>query len=225
MLSESFLRAKKSNFKEEELCKMRMRVLEREEDTRRKFHIFHIEKARTAKWKSLEQIKSSIQKDNQKRIPDANVWGGVGSGMRGGGDKRNVELQSRISSISTDDLFAPREKKPEPKRVEVKDWAEYSYEQYLVMLEELELTLKIVPKEPVKEEIEANPDFPDFNIPEIVIQPYTDSDSEVSTEITGNKMKAKKLKKRNNKPKTIDFGRIKYLKNLKQVKSINFTNK
>ena len=222
MLSESFQRAKKSNYKEEELWKMKMRVLEREEDIRRKFHIFHIEKVRTTKWKSLEQIKVSIQKDNLKKSETEDNRLSVISNLtqRDNGDG----LESRISSLSTRDVFTRKEKKP--KKIEIQDWAKYSYEKYLSMLDELEITLKMEPEEIVEEIVEKmHPDIPDMIIPEIIIQPYTDSESEEDIEITYKETKEKKWRKKMSKPKNIDFGRIKYMKNLKQIKSIKFTNK
>ena len=70
MMSESYERAKRFNFKEEELWKMKMKALEREEDVSRKSHIFHIEKVRNTKWKSLQQIKASMNHASKIQISE-----------------------------------------------------------------------------------------------------------------------------------------------------------
>ena len=226
MLSESFLRAKKSNYKEEESWKMKMRVLEREEDTRRKFYIFHIEKVRTTKWKSLEQIKSSIHKDNSRKIPEQEeARASVLSNRSSQQDNTKGEIPGIMSSEGGKNIFTTKAKKVITKPKEVKDWSKYSYEKYLVMLKELELTLRTVPEEPIEEKIEVQSDIPEMILPKIIIQPYTDSENDERIEIVQHKLKGKIRRKRMDKPKNIDFGRIKYLKNLKQVKALNFANK
>ena len=214
MLSDALLRVKRDNYKEECLWKVRNSVLEKEEDTSRKFHIFHIEKMKNKRWRSLEQIKATNQKESKRILEEEKAM------------KELRELESEIEYVSP---FIPRSPsmnvakvKSVKRKVVAKDWSDFAYERYQNMLEELDVTLRLKNEpepepEPVIEEAYHMP------IPKIIIQPNTESESDYEDELLPVERKKKNTKR--NLPKNIDFGRIKYLKNLRIVKAKKATNK
>ena len=212
MLSEALIRVKKTNYKEECLWQIRNNFLEKEEDTTRKLHIFNIEKMKNKKWKSLEQIKATDQKESRKLEAET----------------AKIELRELDSGERYISPFIPKSPSqnitknvPVKRKVVVKGWSDYAYEKYQNMLEELDVTLRIKNEpepepEPVVEEAYHMP------IPKIFIQQNTESESDYDEELIPVE---KKEKKKKNVTKKIDFGRIKYLKNLRIVKARKATNK
>ena len=206
MLSDALIRVKKTNYKEECMWEIRNRVLEKEEDTSRKLHIFNIEKMKKMKWKSLEQIKATNQKESRKLLAAEK------------GTDQLRELESGDGYVSPFIPRSPKQEKPKKapakKKVVVKEWSDYAYERYQDMLEELDVTLrqKNEPEpEPIVEEVYHMP------IPRIMIQQNTESESEPDEVLV--QVTKEKEKKKRSLSKNIDFGRIKYLRNLRIIKT------